>query len=321
MRPPLSFTYLSDADIQACAIASKQVALAVHAAFESLGRGRCALAPQLLLPVDDSLDFKAKGGVLPEQGIAAVKWYGFAKDNPDLGLPNFMPLVVLNELPTGRPLAVMDGHWISGVRTAAISVVAARVLADAQSRSVGFVGAGLQAVSHLDALLDFFPLRRMVAHTRSQGSASDLISRARACGIEARWSADPREAVAGHDIVVSCIPRMTDRAGFLDASWLADRCFVALVDAGRAWNGPSLRAIDRAYTDHLDADGRPLEALFYERPFAGQLSELVGLGPEAPRASGRQAIVFGGSGLADTAVAALVYREARSRGLGTTLPL
>ena len=315
--------YLSDADVQACGASALEITEAVRRAFQDLQAGAAVVQPQLEMVADANLDFKAKGGILMSEHIAAVKWYGFSADNPKRGLPNFIPLIILNALPTGSPLAVMDGHWISGVRTAALSTVAARALAHPQSESVGFIGAGLQAISHLDALLDCFPLRRITVHSRTHASASRLLEHAGKLGLQAAWTEDAQTAVRDHAIVVSSIPRLTERASFLDASWLAAGSFVAMVDAGRAWRTESLAAIDCAYTDHLDArTGRPLETLFYDGPYAGQLSELAGREPDtlpiAPDA--RRAMVFGGSGLADTAVAGLIYRKAVARGLGMVLP-
>lgn len=324
MGSNLNLTYLGSADIQACAISSREVTEAVHSAFEALSEGRAVIEPQLEMVVDASLDFKAKGGVLISERIAAVKWYGFAAGNPEAGLPSFIPLIILNELPTGRPIAVMDGHWISGVRTAALSTVAARALADPQSHSIGFIGAGLQAISHLDALRDFFPLRKVLAHTRTRASAQRFLEYATSLGLQADWSDDPQLAVRGHSIVVSSIPRLTERPAFLDAAWLAPGSFVALVDAGRAWKSESLQAIDYTFTDHLSpTTGRPLETLFYDGAFAGQLSDLVKLAGQVSDlpTHARKAMVFGGSGLADTAVAALVYRHAIAQGRGTQLPL
>ena len=285
---------------------------------------RAVIEPQLTMVVDDQLDFKAKGGVLIDDKVAAVKWYGFAAGNPRQGLPNFIPLIILNALPTGKPLSVLNGHWISGMRTAAISAVAARTLADPRSDSVGFIGAGLQALSHLDALRADFPLRRILVHSRTRETAAGLLARASTYGIDAMWSADSELAVRDQPIVVSCIPRMTERAAYLDAGWLARGAFAAMVDAGTAWIPESLGAIDRAYTDHLDPiTNRPLETLFYSGAFAGQLSDIAGRrAAELGLTSGeRRAMIFGGSGLADTAVAALAYRRACERGLGTRLAM
>lgn len=323
MRPPLELLYLSDADIRRCEIAPEAVTLAVESAFAALRDGQGVVAPPLQLVADARLDFKAKGGILPMERLAAVKWYGFAADNPALGLPNFVPLMIVNEMPSGRPLAVMDGHWISGVRTAAITTVAASALARPESGSVGFIGAGLQAHSHLDALRARFALRRLVVHTRNRESAQRLLDEAQRLGMDARWSASPEDAVKGLDIVVSSIPRMTERAAFLDGRWLDPDAFVAMVDAGTAWDSTSLGGLGPVYTDHLDAvTGRPLEPLNYAGHFTGDLSRIAGIRPSAVGlAPGPRAVVFGGSGLADVAVAAIVYRRALSLGIGTRLPM
>ena len=51
---------------------------------------------------------------------------------------------MLNDMQTGLPLAVMDGGYITNVRTAAASAVAAKYLANPDARVLGIVGAGIQ---------------------------------------------------------------------------------------------------------------------------------------------------------------------------------
>lgn len=322
-RPPLDVLHLSDADIRALDIPAAEVTSAVRDAFAASARGMAVTGHQLEVVVDAGLDFKAKGAVLKDQGIAAVKWFGFAGANDARGLPNFMPVILLNEMATGRPMAVMDGHWISGVRTAAISAVGAGVLARPDTVSVGFIAGGLQAQAHLAALRARFPLERIAVYSRRGESARRLAAQARGTGLEARVCDDPRDALRGHGIVVTSVPRMTDHAQFLDVGWTDPGVFVAMVDAGRSWRKATLSELDLVVTDYRDpSTRRSTEKLNFDGTFDFDLSDLVGGGraPELAREA-RRALIFGGSGLADAAVAALVHRRAVAAGAGRRLAL
>lgn len=322
-RLALDVLYLNDADITALAIPPAEVTAAVRAAFAASDRGDAVTGHQLEIVVDASLDFKAKGAVLKPQGLAAMKWFGFAGDNAERGLPNFIPVIVLSALPTGTPVAIMDGHWISGVRTAAISAVAAGVLAPPDTTSVGFIAGGLQAHAHLAALRAQFPVARVAVYSRRGESARHFAAHARASGIDAVACDDPREAVRDHGIVITSVPRMTEHAHFLDVAWTRPGAFVSMVDAGRSWNKATFPGFGLILTDYRDpATGRSTEKLNFDGTFDIDLCALVGgSGAPALAPDARRGMIFGGSALADAAVAALVYARAQSAGVGRRLAL
>ena len=85
-----------------------------------------------------------------------IKWVAGFEQNRVKGLPYIFGVFVLNDADTGRPLALMDGGWITEMRTAGVSGVAVRQVA-AQPRRLAIVGAGVQGRRHLELLLDRCP--------------------------------------------------------------------------------------------------------------------------------------------------------------------
>jgi alanine dehydrogenase len=81
--------------------------------------------------------------------------------NPARGLPTVMALIILSDPATGYPLAVMDGLWITKLRTAAAAAVAAHALARPESRVVGLVGCGAQADAQVLFLEHLFRLQHV----------------------------------------------------------------------------------------------------------------------------------------------------------------
>src|SRR5260370_24128381 len=69
--------------------------------------------------------------------------------------------VLLFETERGRLLAVMDASSITAIRTAAVSAVATRALARAEATTLGLLGTGVQAATHLEAMPLGRPLRRV----------------------------------------------------------------------------------------------------------------------------------------------------------------
>jgi len=81
-----------------------------------------------------------------------VKTVTFYPGNAALGLHTHMAVIELLSRANGQPLAVMDGRLITEMRTAAVSAVALDALAPQQATSLGILGSGVQARSHIEAL-------------------------------------------------------------------------------------------------------------------------------------------------------------------------
>lgn len=315
--------YLSGADVLACDVAAEALEAAIRRAFLRRAEGRVWSHPKAVIGAGGRNAFRGKGAAMDGPAYGAFKWFGYFPDNGAAGLPDFMPLIILNEAGTGRPVAVMDGSWISSVRTALISLIAARLMARPDAGTIGFLACGDQARRHLDAFAAALPLTRAVAFSRRLPSAEALAERARGKGLEARAVSNPREAIAGCDIVVSSIPHGSAEGGLLDAAWVEPGTFVASVDLGFGWRRDSLAAFDRTVTDDAEQSTvGPRGTLNYDGPFAAELCDLVaGRVPGRLGRAERNALIFSGTGIADLASALVVYEAAVSRGIGTRLPL
>jgi len=81
-----------------------------------------------------------------------VKLVCVFEGNLQLGLPNHLAVIHLLDPATGAPLCVMDGTFITGIRTAAAAVLSVRELARKDARTVTVIGAGVQGREHLRLL-------------------------------------------------------------------------------------------------------------------------------------------------------------------------
>ena len=313
--------YLSQADVVACDVQVGELEAALRHAFLRRAEGGVWSHPKVTISAGGANIFRGKGAVMDRPGYAAFKWFGYFPGNSN-GVPDFMPLIVLNEIETGRPVAIMDGVWISAIRTALISLVAARAMARADAGTIGFLACGAQARSHLDVFAAAFPLTNVVAFSRRLETAEAFVAKAREKGLQGRAVSDPRAAIAGCDIVISSIPHGSAHNGQLDANWVEPGTFVSSVDLGFGWRRDSLGAFDRTVTDDREqSTAGPNGVLNYDGPFAGDIADLVS-GRIAGRTNRdeRNALIFSGAGLADLAAAAFIYEAARTKGIGTRLP-
>ena len=251
-----------------------------------------------------------------EPSLSVLKTIGLSPDNASRSLPHIGGVIVVHDGESGMPVAVLDAEHITAVRTAAISLIAARRLARADSSSIGFIGCGVQAGSHLDALSAELPIERIVAFSRRRESAESLCARAWGVGIEGRVADDVGDALAGVDIAVSSIPSQPGLQPFIDAGRLSPGVFAIGVDLGRSWIPESFAAFNRVAVDDLRRHASaPLVTVV---PVHADLVTLIGESRRTDRTA-RTAFMFGGIGLGDLAAASICLERARDRGVGVML--
>jgi ornithine cyclodeaminase/alanine dehydrogenase-like protein (mu-crystallin family) len=163
--------------------------------------------------------------------VMGVKTVTFYPGNAELGLPTHMAVIELLRRSTGEPLAVMDGRVITEMRTAAVSAVAMDALAPRGASSLGILGSGVQARSHIQALRIVRPeLKDIRIWSRTRANAERLAeeSGARAVAVEEAAAADVV-------LTVTASPQPV-----LECRCLAPHALVLAVGA----TGASLRELD-----------------------------------------------------------------------------
>jgi ornithine cyclodeaminase/alanine dehydrogenase-like protein (mu-crystallin family) len=137
-----------------------------------------------------------------------VKLVTVAPDNPSSGLPLIHGVYVLFDYEALRPMALLDGAALTGIRTAAVSAVATRHLARDGSRTLHVFGGGIQGLAHVEAMSVVLPeLEHVLCASRSRPSAERLVKRANELGHRAEVvSAD---AVERADVICTCTTTST----------------------------------------------------------------------------------------------------------------
>jgi ornithine cyclodeaminase/alanine dehydrogenase-like protein (mu-crystallin family) len=314
--------YLSRADVEATGIGPAELIAAVEAAFAALAAGGARMGSKGRVQLGTGWFFQSLVGAIDESGLAGTKWFGVSPDNPARGLPNVCATITVNERETGMPLAVMDGNWITGARTAAVSAAAAKRLALPDANSCAFIGCGVQAHSHATYLRHIRPgLKEAAVLGRGSGSRDAFAAWLREEGWQVRIAADAGDALAGADVVVSTVPEYQGGRAFLDPARLKPGAFVTAVDLGRSWL-PDHHAFDLVATDDTEESRGLVEQGRLNAPaeFAADLGAmLTGRHPGRRRPEERIYFVFAGHVLGDIAAAGAVYARAVELGLGTRL--
>jgi ornithine cyclodeaminase/alanine dehydrogenase len=313
--------YLNRASVEALGLAAAETVDQIEHLCRERDAKRVLNAPKSLLrPVDDVL-FMSTLAVSEDPPFVAVKALGVNAANAQRGMDTIGSTITLFDRTTAYPVAIMDGTWITEVRTAALSAVAAKHFARKDSESIAFIGSGAQARSHLDAFLDLFPLRHMRVFGRGEANRASLCEKAENLGLSAVDCDDPRRAVEGADIVVSSVPMSSGLEPFLETAWVKPGVYVNLIDLARTWRQESLDQFDRIIIEDAAQEAEMADQMI---PAALIGDDLLGLvtGRIQGRTSTQEriAFIFRGLAIGDLALAILVYERALEAGAGRYLP-
>jgi alanine dehydrogenase len=127
----------------------------VEKAFKAYSLGCTQMPPKSYLYFPKG-DLRSMPAYLSGEGfdIAGVKCVNVHPQNAAGKMPSVMAVIILNDPQTGFPLAVMDGTYLTCLRTGAAGAIAAKYLSRKDSNVAGFVGCGAQARAQLSCLME-----------------------------------------------------------------------------------------------------------------------------------------------------------------------
>jgi ornithine cyclodeaminase/alanine dehydrogenase len=320
------FLYLSQAEVVSVGLRMAEIIELLEKAFREKGEGRVEMPPKPGIHPGGGDNFiHAMPAYIPALGSAGMKWVSGFPANYTRGLPYITGLLILNDPETGVPLAVMDCAWITAMRTAAASAVAARRLARPESASLGILGCGVQGLTHTEALNVLFPLKQVYAYDirpqAAQKFAAEITAR---FGLGVTIVKEPRQAVTGCDLVVTAGPILKKPHATIQPGWLEAGAFASLVDFDSYWHPDALKEASRFCTDDVP-QFMHYKAIGYFQdvpPIYADLGELVaGVKPGRQNPTERTMTCNLGLAMDDMAVAPTLYRRALEMQIGHFLPL
>src|SRR5512136_1427603 len=317
--------YLSQADVTRVNLDMATVISLLETAFREKGAGKVEMPPKPGVHTMPDAFIHAMPAYIPSLKSAGIKWVSGYPQNYTRGLPYISGLLILNDVETGLPYAVMDCTWITAYRTGAATALSAKYLARPDSEVAGILACGVQGRTNLLALSTLFPIKRVYAYDIGAETRRRYVEEMTAkLGVEMIDVKEPREAVIESDLVVTSGPILKHPTPTIQKGWLRPGAFGSAVDFDSYWAADALAQIGKLTTDDHAQFQYYRQVGYFQTtpdPYAdlGELAAGLKLGRD--RRDERTLAMNLGLALDDMAVAPEIYRRARERGLGVWLPL
>ncbi|MEO8497339.1 MAG: ornithine cyclodeaminase family protein [Planctomycetota bacterium] len=318
----MSVLHLREADVAQLLDMSTTIEV-VEEAFRQLAAGHAHNVPRQRA--------RGKGIVLHSMSAAAdylglVGWKQYTTTSSGAKF-----LVGLYEQSAGNLVALIEADRLGQMRTGAVTGIAARWLANPDADQVGLFGSGWQAESQLEAVATTCPIKRAFVYSRDADRRSSFAARmTERLGFEVITAAEPRRAVESLPIVITAT---TSRTPVFDGEWLSAGTLVCAV--GSNWqnkteiDATTVRRSSIVVCDSVECCqheagdfNEAIAAGQFSWDSARELSEVL-LGTSAGRGGPDDIILFKSVGMAieDVAVGARLVELARTRGVGSILPI
>lgn len=270
-------------------------------------------------------------GFLSDDKALAMKVITYFQENPQRNLPAILGTILLFSSDTGKIVSVMDGSYITGIRTACASAMATRALANADTPVLGMLGAGVQARAHIEALSRVRQIQRIKIYSPSGTSAAAVKKDLEpATGISIEVAPSAEEALRDADLIVTA---STATAPIVKPEMLKPGAHINAVGSHR----PDLRELDGATVarakvvvdsrDAIMAECGDILLAVEEKAIGkdhihAEIGEVLA-GKKPGRSSAEEITLYKSVGVAiqDVATASLVYRKALQRQVGTSVDI
>ena len=336
--------YLSRADVIRAA-ADVDAVKVVKNTLIYHSHGQTTLPPEAYLGWQTSEGLAARSLALPgavwtSKPSLGMKIINSSLANPSQGRQRAQGLLVQFDRETAYPTAVMEGAYLSALRTSAYTILSIELLGSGTTDNIAILGCGVIGKAHLRLLAHRYNAARFVIYDKITDRQAAVVAAALSDGLHCVQAQSAEQAVKGADVVVTAT---TTTTGYLPHVWLAPGALVAHVSLDDVMpdvvERSDLVVVDD-WTLVSSDDRRLLGRMYHAGKLVGPSGESLGTAPtSAPRVSatlsdvlaglhpGRRAaedVILSnpfGMGILDVALGAAVLESAQRLGIGVRLPV
>lgn len=263
--------------------------------------------------------------LLGDDMVCGMKWISVFPSNEPKGFQNVTGVMLLSEIRTGFPIAIIDGTLVTKMRTSSVGCVAAKYLAPTKVETIGIIGSGEEARMHFALLKHLFPtIKECRVSSRSASSEEAFISKFKDIASDVIFVAcnnDSYKCASNADIIVTAI---SGQAPVLKAKDITKGGLYIHVGGWEDEFGVALKAHKIVCDDWEASKHRTQticrmykEGILKDHDIYANLSDLIS-GRKKGRESDEEFIYFNSVGLSyiDLNFANYIYKEAIKMGIG-----
>lgn len=327
-RQNINVRFLSNKDIEAVLSLERIIEISEDV-FTHYGRGDIYAPPKESLPLQDAERagmhwINSMPAFLKYKNIVGIKWVNVTSENSKRGLPVTMGVIILNDAITGMPIGILDGTWITHMRTGASTAIGAKLFARENSRIITVVGCGVEGRTNLEATARFFKFEEVHIVDINKKAMTDF---AESMGSKLNLKVIPfntvQEAVKESDIVLLAT---TAQHPLMLAAWAKPGDYITTISCFADLDHGIINLADKLFMDDKEcAIGRVRKITgveIDEGKVYGDICEVMA-GKKAKRENDKEIIVYtpAGMGAVDVGVAFEAFTLAVKKNLGRELIL
>lgn len=289
-------------------------------AFRDYAIGAAIMPPkQYLIFEKEKGDLRIMPAYSTSLKIASTKLVNVHLKNREKGLNTIMAVIVLNDMKTGMPLCLMDGTYVTGMRTAAASAISIKYLANKSAATIGIIGAGGQALYQIAAILKVKKFSEISVYDINPQNIDILRRRINKEGIKVKIKEDTPEKTAQKDILVTLTP---SRSPVIKGKWIKPGAHICAIGAdaqgkqeleSEALKNAKIVVDDLEQALHSGEINVPFaKGIIRKKDVYSSLGEIINK-TKPGRTSDKEVTVFDSTGLAiqDLYLAGFIYFEAQ----------
>ncbi|MBI1884280.1 MAG: ornithine cyclodeaminase family protein [Chlamydiae bacterium] len=270
-------------------------------------------------------DFRAMPGYIQDLEVCGLKWVNSHPDNlQKKEFPAVMGILILNDPSTGFPLAILDGTFITRMRTGAAGALASQYLARSDSKILALVGCGVQAEAQMKAHLPLFQFSEIRVWGLEKKMAQTFLEKMKPVFSSILVCDSAQSCVEGADIICTTTP---SRKPLIEFSWLKKGCHINAMGADAPGKQELHPMILKKSVLVIDEEDQCLhggemnvgyaQGVLEKSDIDATLGEIV-LGSKKGRTTSEEITVFDSTGLAvqDLVLGKRAYEKALKEGLG-----
>ena len=270
--------------------------------------------------------YHAMPAYVPNNKACGIKWIECFPRNPkQFGLPQTTGLLVLNDIMTGVPYAVMDCSWLTAMRTPAVTALSAAAL-HGDAETFGMFGCGVQGKEHVKYIVKTLPkLKKIYINDSRPEMMDELIEEVKPYVDVEIVKADPKTIATNCEVMSSATIILLEPLSVVKREWVSKGQTILPCDLNTFWEPSIQLEADKYFVDSIDEhelfngmgyfpDGLP--------KIQGQTGEiLAGLIPG--RTAKDELIVCSNIGISvcDMVMGRAIFEKALAAGVGRRLPL